>query len=597
MPYKSYAIRIGRTTPLLVLLLFLTTLPSTFASPANFDQCLQEVREGKHGQVGGTDNHGNPVNVSDATALTYDLCVSACGGSSEAFDWTVFSQQIASWLLPWLALLSQLPFGANDKFENFESVIMTVGSPMLAAYSLMLSVLNERWIRNRVAVDSWPSVRDVMQVVIRLQHAPLRIRYDRGLLASLIVLEENDLWWKNLSKNLNYAYTWSIAAFASIAWVVIAYLFTVVDSFQVKEDNSLADQANGQGIGDLWIWLLPLVAGWLQLSPKCDSNKILEAFNKAKATAHVALADGTTALVADVADVWGLYLDWPSNDSLRQDEQSPSPIYYYSRFFVLSRIAEEIFSRIEIVAERAHNHLSVSGKPWNEGDVRTGNEIQVVKYCEPMIAIHKNLRSSGMVTRVCVSIGVALLLQWGTTGAAIVVLWFTPTVGPFLAPFHSMNLFAYITLLGLGCRSATYILYGVLSTLSWLFMFASSLLTNYIVTNEDEQLLQGHIPKPRSALRFLSTTSRRIGKTFATVNAITVILNCFLQFGHFFDRCFCKASVFGLRDHAFAVLKFTDADISLIRTTWILGVMLAGGTSIAFTILINLLIESRENRR
>src|SRR6266446_1906807 len=99
---------------------------------------------------GKTDNHGNllPPSTSNATAITYDLCVSQCGAGQEPFQWTVFSQQFSSWQLPWLALVSQLPYGANDKLDNLESMLLTLGSPTLAlaAYSLALTVLNRRWI-------------------------------------------------------------------------------------------------------------------------------------------------------------------------------------------------------------------------------------------------------------------------------------------------------------------------------------------------------------------------------------------------------------------------------------------------------------------
>ena len=97
---------------------------------------------------GKTDNHGNllPPPTSNATAITYNLCISQCGAGQEPFQWAIFSQQFSSWLLPWLALVSQLPFGANDKLDNLESMLLTLGSPTLAAYSLALTVLNGRWI-------------------------------------------------------------------------------------------------------------------------------------------------------------------------------------------------------------------------------------------------------------------------------------------------------------------------------------------------------------------------------------------------------------------------------------------------------------------
>ena len=113
----------------------------------NFNTCLADVRQGNWGTIGGTDNHGRPVpDIANATAITYDLCLHACGATPEPFVWSVFAQHFSSWLLPWLALVSQLPFGANDKLDNLVSALLTVGSPTLAAYSLALTVLNGRWI-------------------------------------------------------------------------------------------------------------------------------------------------------------------------------------------------------------------------------------------------------------------------------------------------------------------------------------------------------------------------------------------------------------------------------------------------------------------
>jgi hypothetical protein len=67
---------------------------SALAQSVNFSICLEEVRGGQWGTIGGTDNSGHPVsNISEATAITYDLCLRACGSGSERFNWNIFSQQ------------------------------------------------------------------------------------------------------------------------------------------------------------------------------------------------------------------------------------------------------------------------------------------------------------------------------------------------------------------------------------------------------------------------------------------------------------------------------------------------------------------------
>ena len=102
--------------PLAFLSLFFLSVAAT-----NFTQCLVDFRDSNATQ-GGTDYHGRPVtDPKDAVALTYNACNEWCGNGREPFDWSVFSQQFTAWLLPWLALLSQLPFGAEYRLDNLIS--------------------------------------------------------------------------------------------------------------------------------------------------------------------------------------------------------------------------------------------------------------------------------------------------------------------------------------------------------------------------------------------------------------------------------------------------------------------------------------------
>jgi len=91
------------------------------AGSANFTQCLINFKN-SNAIKGGTDYNGIPVtDPKDAVALTYETCTELCGGGQESFDWSVFSQQFSAWLLPWLALVSQLPFGAESRLDNLIS--------------------------------------------------------------------------------------------------------------------------------------------------------------------------------------------------------------------------------------------------------------------------------------------------------------------------------------------------------------------------------------------------------------------------------------------------------------------------------------------
>ena len=110
-----------RTNRINTLLTFLSFFFVSVTASANFTQCLETFQAGGNA-TGGTDFFGRPVNNSrDAVGLTYGACKSLCGTEQEAFNWSVFSQQFSAWLLPWLALVSQLPFGAESRLDNLIS--------------------------------------------------------------------------------------------------------------------------------------------------------------------------------------------------------------------------------------------------------------------------------------------------------------------------------------------------------------------------------------------------------------------------------------------------------------------------------------------
>jgi hypothetical protein len=377
--------------------------------------------------------------ISKATAITYDLCLRACGASSEPFVWSTFSQQFSSWLLPWLALVSQLPFGANDKLDNLVSVLLTVGSPTLAAYSLALTVLNGRWIARHFAAYSYPNIRYAVQILSSLQQSPLMVTTTGSLLSSLVVLPENDEWWSELVVGLDYTHTWSVSAVTSISWVIIAFVFTLIDSF--TGDPTVSINSNGQGVGSLWLWLLPIVIGWLQLSPKCDSMRLRQAIERANNIAYIATASGVPVLASSVSMQHAISLTPSTDDLLRCDEQCTAPIYNYSRFLPWAQAVEDVCDVFHATSDHAHRHCSVNPQanwevteklPGLSRKNRMGTLSQVDAYCLPVgepAATRGSRWTHGIWSRFFIASVLALSLQWGTTGAAVVVVWFTPTTG------------------------------------------------------------------------------------------------------------------------------------------------------------------------
>lgn len=88
-----------------------------------------------------------------------------------------------------------------------------------------------------------------------LQQTPLQLTRDDRLLA---LISATDSWRREISDRLS----WSVTVGSSIAWVVVSFVFTLVDSF-VSLDNSTGAASQGHAVGTLWLWLLCLVIGWL----------------------------------------------------------------------------------------------------------------------------------------------------------------------------------------------------------------------------------------------------------------------------------------------------------------------------------------------
>ena len=105
-------------TRTLLLLLFFPSL----VVAANFTQCLEDFRKNfGPWATGGVNSRGQPVSPAEAVGFTYRTCTELCGTDAGEFVWGDFARSFSSWLLPWLALLSQLPFGSSNYVDDFVS--------------------------------------------------------------------------------------------------------------------------------------------------------------------------------------------------------------------------------------------------------------------------------------------------------------------------------------------------------------------------------------------------------------------------------------------------------------------------------------------
>ncbi len=224
-----------------------------FASAKNYDpdQCLKSLHM-SNSTMKPLNNFGQPTNRDSATAVSYADCIAHCGETGKRFQWAVFSQQFSAWLLPWLALISQLPYGSQYPKQDFVAMLLTIGSPTLGAYSLILTVLNGAYVARRFSRIVYPNTREAVRILTGLQQAPLHISTQHALLASLVVLPDNNQWWTRMLNAIEYEHTWSLTSISQIAWVIVAYVLTVLQSMSnIPEEIN----AHGQGVGSLWMWV------------------------------------------------------------------------------------------------------------------------------------------------------------------------------------------------------------------------------------------------------------------------------------------------------------------------------------------------------
>ncbi|KAJ7100436.1 hypothetical protein C8R44DRAFT_834778 [Mycena epipterygia] len=487
---------------------------------------FQQLRQGLLGSIeGGTDNNGNAMAITNATAITYALCVQTCGTAIwETIDgqsgrWLNFSKSFSTWLLPFLALVSQLPFGGDTTVENVVSILLNMVSPTLAAYSATLTVLS-RWIYRRFSRISYPNAHNAVRVLNNLQQSPLKVTRNDYLLSSLM-----------------HGYTWSFSYVASIAWVVTAFSLTVIDTFTniFVVSGSSALNSNGLAIGFLWLWLLAILTCCLNARPRCNTTALRDAIQRANHRVYVATHAGG-AVPVDLTENQPALSLHSHYEASRTDEQRTAPIYNYARLLSWSLPAEHVYAAFSSASYRAGRHMPVRPDiAWSKGTQdeidpanRRGSVAQVAAYIQYVPAAgDTNYRIPDVRRRSLIASLMALSLTWGTGASAMLLDWSTPTKG-------------------LACRSGSYLIYAVVSSLVWAMLMVSTQLTYPSII----------APAPKIALVCAKSVIliRRTAKLLACLNAMWI-------FTGVYDTCWCNSSAFYLGHRAYSVMFYTEVDV------------------------------------
>ena len=246
--------------------------------------------------------------------------------------------------------------------------------------------------------------------------------------------------------------------------------FTIIDHFsQGVQDSTL--KTDGQPLGSLWLWLLPIVVGWLQFSPKCDSIRLHQAVDRANSIAYVADPTSRPIKASNFSRKRAINIARSELDEARLDERSTPPIYNYARFLPWVKAVIVVSDAFDIICERDHHHDPVVlGTEWRDrnsegGDTLTVLQVENYSLPRPGSVYHRRGHKWGLdssaLSRMFIASSLALTLQWGTTGAALIIVWFSIPIGEHIVTYHQLSVAELsLFLLGLDCRAVSYIVYG-----------------------------------------------------------------------------------------------------------------------------------------
>ena len=392
----------------------------------------------------------------------------------------------------------------------------------------------------------------------------------------------------------------------NFVWVVFAALLTIVDSFYSPVPGDV-----GYAIVAVWTFLLPLIIGWLHVGCEPEPNHLRECLEGANLIAWVATDQRDRPVPAEsVARHQALAFEFVKADDVppaRKDELKTIPVFNYSRVFIWSQNAEWLLALVKNAASNAEQKIPVGGlggerhSVWvkNEGgnmanENRVGTSFQVTQYCtmvfpplEPEVTGKSSLGSfktfstvdlllpydgsrqgvrnssrwgAGVWRRVILAVVLALGLQWGTTGAAVIIHYWKRPVG-------------------LGCRALSFLLYSMAGTTSFFLFLASSILAHLTRPQPGR-------PHFRSrSLMFLDAGAilcRWLGKVVAILSAMGILLVCFFQATGAFNTCFCASTTFDKGKHPVVFLTINYVLGPTLSMVWIGGLVMAFSTAVLF---------------
>ncbi|KAJ7886689.1 hypothetical protein B0H13DRAFT_1627864 [Mycena leptocephala] len=524
--------------------------------------------------------------TADVWGITMKACEENCGFDvlRQSVDFTTSAITITTWLLPWLALIAQLPFEAHG-WMNILSGCLCVGSPALAAYSIALTVFN-RWyislkfqrLRSSAAKDTLQEYQYMVErveaaefILQEVQPSPMRANQRTGELANLIVLNDphRQNFWKTAAKDLsNTRRGFTYSFLAQVLMAFLAYLISFIAA--VHDSLGSPDVGLQFASSSVWSWMFPIVFGSIRVGSQYKAGSVKEALTdnmiiperdvhgqaRYARLQEPSLTDEDEAhetypLLPFSVDTRRLESALPPPTwlgfDIRGDERREGSIFNYARIFTWFAFAEHLGRGFENSINSFRAGAAIPSTT-EEAAALCGFKPQ-----EDLVAFTAwSELPTPAIQHMLAAAFLALFLQWGTTGSAIFVAYSTPAVG-------------------LGCRSGSYLIYGVAATASWLLLVFSNLVSHtYMQRLEHNPHYRG-----RTMMTFfgaLAVITRHLGKAIAVTNAAWLIASSVMEDIGTFQTCWCQTDAFQYHENGWTAVFKNASDLrSTAGGIWIGG--------------------------
>ncbi|EMD96720.1 hypothetical protein COCC4DRAFT_199117 [Bipolaris maydis ATCC 48331] len=558
---------------------------------------LTEIAEGLVAQ-----NGQKPVerikDVWNAWGIDMETCHAYCARQNfpmQVFDFPIFTSGVTNYLLPWLGLTAQLPYETGSISGNFESFCLAVGSPMLSTFSLMSTALNAhstsitftaKFGNGKTTSHLREAVDSAEYFLCNSQQSPIRIKEDQFRQLFDEDTERLRDRWLPLEERIRKTrrqYTFSLIAqtfFAVIAWVL-----TIVGSYVTSLGQH--SEALLLSSGTLWTWLVPVVLGWMAAGTQSRKDTVREAIQGE-------ILSGASAPIKALEAESG-FINPPMRQlpqalwsKVQGDEACQGPAYNYARILTYPKLRDRIVDEFERrrsfpeaqAAQADHSEPVQQVQRNNTTQLEAGSSQNVD---EPYMTWKDVKESSDWKWNFIISNAIAVFLQWGVTGSAIVISYLTEVRG-------------------LGCRSGSYLLYGILATCAHVLLLISVFLSHHVMLiyqTERRNGATGAVQEvPRSPqikwIGRLAVLMRLFGKSIAIINATWIILSSVFELIGFYESCWCTGTVLGLGNRAWVVL-FVSGDKMRddAEASWIGGLAMSLFTMIFTYILTKSYSQSK----